>query len=307
MKHTFTILALVCAMVCMPAAAFCNTLYVIPADASGKLVVDADGDYPDKVALAESEAEVYTVDGVELPSGKFAIYAYADDTQESTFYAPPYWAVSPIPPSYPSPLILATTGSLISLAESGTYDLEFYSRNIEGISSHMLIARPTASDMAHYPAQIYLVGSGSDVVTITGNPHEGIYYALVTPPASFKISYEPRVSEDAFIFGPSGGASGNVTLKADEAVAIAYATGTDANFTVEPSAIKAQTTHLVVNLASGYIEAFSETPTGIETLKVSMPHSEYYTLTGIPLHSEPRTSGVYLRLQNGSVSKILIP
>ena len=307
MKHTFTILTLVCALCCIPSIAHGNTLYLIPADASGNLVRNADGDYPDKLVLTESADEVYTINAVDLPSGKFAIYAYADDTQESTFYAPASWAVSPIPPSYPSPLILAATGSLITLAESGTYDIEFYSRNVEGISSHMLIATPTTTDMAHYPSQIYLVGEDNDVVTLTGNPHEGIYYALVTPPAAFKISYEPRVSEDAFIFGPAEGASGNIPLNANEPVAIAYATGTNATFTVQPSAIKAQTSHIVVNLAAGYIVASTETPTGIDDVSMAGDESMYYTLAGVPLRGEPHASGVYLQVHGGIISKILIP
>ncbi len=307
MKHTFTILTFVCALLCIPSIAHANKLYIIPADASGNIVRNADGDYPDKQALTESADEVYTINAVDLPSGKFAIYAYADDTQESTFYATASWAVSPIPPSYPSPLILAVTGSLITLAESGTYDIEFYSRNMEGISSHMLIATPTTPDMAHYPSQIYLVGENNDVVTLTGNPHEGIYYALVTPPATFKISYEPRVSEDAFIFGPAGGGNGNVPLNANESVAIAYATGTNATFTVQPSAIKAHTSHIVVNLAAGYILATTEIPTGIDKVITDGDKSMYYTLAGVPLRGEPDSSGVYLRVQGGSISKILIP
>lgn len=307
MKHIHTFIVSLCAFLGMPAMAFGDSLYVIPADASGNIVKTSDGDYPGKLIFTEGPDEVFTINSVELPSGKFAIYAYADDTGYDTFYSIPPWAVSPVPPSYPNPLMIATSGTLMSVTEPGIYDLEFYSRNIEGITTHMLILTPQSEGTAKYPSQLYLVGTSSGTsVSISGNPHEGIYYGFVTPPDEFKISYEPRISEDAFIFGAADGSTGNIVLEADRQTPIKYATGTDAVFSVSPSALKAQGAHIVVNLPAGYIKVHSEIPTGVSVPEVEGITSAYYTLAGTRLLSNPTTPGIYIQVRGGKTMKVMV-
>lgn len=307
------LLSLLLAMSCSTASLFGavdNKLFVIPVDESGKVVSDGAGGYVGQIEMlpADDTGDVYSLEGVSVPNAAVALYGINSATGMYTFYGLISWAVTPAPANYPSPLVITTEGRTIALPATGTYDFEFYSRDIEGISHHMLVPKPVGEDNSiRYPSQLYLVDSSGNFEVLQGDPETGVYSGRVQVPSSFRISYEPRYNVDAFIFGPVGTSSPVVQLNDSQRQEISYAKGTGAVFDVSPVAKARTGSNIEVSLPEGYIVVSDPLITGVEDITAE-PATElqYYTVGGCPVAGTPDSSGIYIVRNGDRVCKTAI-
>lgn len=305
MKNTFVIITLLMAGMGITANANdAHKLYIIPANAEGKVEKEGAG-YKGQIQMVQDAADEnrYTVSNVAVGNGSFAIYGINEDNGSATFYGPLSWAVTPLPVNYPSPQSIAPDGQTIQLPASGTYDFEFYDRDISGISYHMLVPRPVNVDPdVKYPGKLYLVTSGDKYVELNGDPLTGIYQGKVDVPEDFRISYEPKFSIDAFIFGPTTAAD-KVVWHDNEKINIAYTKGTDAVFGSDSQA-REGSSNVAVNLPEGFILINGDVVLGLDEVKRESESVEYYNLSGMRLTTPPE-NGIYIRIADGRATKQL--
>lgn len=246
----------------------------------------------------------YTVSGVAVGNGSFAIYGINEDSGHATFYGPLGWAVTPLPVNYPSPLSIAPDGLTIKLPATGTYDFEFYDRDISGITYHMLVPRPVNVEPdVKYPGKLYLVTSDDKYVELDGDPLTGIYQGKVDVPEDFRISYEPKFSIGAFIFGPTAAAD-KVVWHDNEKINIAYTKGTDAVFESDSQARESGSSNVAVNLPEGFILINGDVVLGLDEVMRESESVEYYNLSGMRLTTPPE-NGIYIRIADGRATKQL--
>lgn len=303
MKNTFVIITLLIAGMGLTANANdAHKLYIIPANAEGKVEKEGAG-YKGQIQMVQDAADEnrYTVSNVAVGNGSFAIYGINEDNGSATFYGPLSWAVAPLPVNYPSPQSIAPDGQTIQLPASGTYDFEFYDRDISGISYHMLVPRPVNVDPdVKYPQKLYLVTSGDKYVELNGDPLTGIYQGKVEVPEDFRISYEPKFSIGAFIFGPTTAAD-KVVWHDNEKINIAYTKGTDAVFGSDSQA-RESGSNVAVNLPEGFILINGDVVLGLDEVKRESESVEYYNLSGMRLTTPPE-NGIYIRIEDGRATK----
>lgn len=305
MKNTFVIITLLTAGMGITAnASDAHKLYIIPANAEGKVEKEGAG-YKGQIQMVQDPADEnrYTVSGVAVGNGSFAIYGINEDSGHATFYGPLGWAVTPLPANYPSPLSLAPDGLTMKLPATGTYDFEFYDRDISGITYHMLVPRPVNVDPdVKYPGKLYLVTSDDKYVELDGDPLTGIYQGTVDVPENFRISYEPKFSIGAFIFGPTTAAD-KVVWHDNEKVSIAYTKGTNAVFESDSQA-REGSSNVAVNLPEGFILINGDVVLGLDEVMRESESVEYYNLSGMRLTTPPE-NGIYIRLEDGRATKQL--
>lgn len=305
MKNTFVIITLLIAgMGITTNANDAHKLYIIPANAEGKVEKEDTG-YKGQIQMVQDPADEnrYTVSGVAVGNGSFAIYGINEDSGHATFYGPLGWAVTPLPANYPSPLSIAPDGLTIKLPATGTYDFEFYDRDISGITYHMLVPRPmNVEPDVKYPGKLYLVTSGDKYVELNGDPLTGIYQGKVDVPEDFRISYEPKFDIDAFIFGPTTAAD-KVVWHDNEKINIAYTKGTDAVFESDSQAREGGS-NVAVNLPEGYILINGDVVLGLDEVMRESESVEYYNLSGMRLTTPPE-NGIYIRIADGRATKQL--
>lgn len=305
MKNTFVIITLLITGMGITANANdAHKLYIIPANAEGKVEKEGAG-YKGQIQMVQDAADEnrYTVSNVAVGNGSFAIYGINEDNGSATFYGPLSWAVTPLPVNYPSPQSIAPDGQTIQLPASGTYDFEFYDRDISGISYHMLVPRPVNVDPdVKYPQKLYLVTSGDKYVELNGDPLTGIYQGKVEVPEDFRISYEPKFSIGAFIFGPTTAAD-KVVWHDNEKINIAYTKGTDAVFGSDSQA-RESGSNVAVNLPEGFILINGDVVLGLDEVKRESESVEYYNLSGMRLTTPPE-NGIYIRIADGRATKQL--
>lgn len=306
MKNTFVIITLLITGMGITANANdAHKLYIIPANAEGKVEKEGAG-YKGQIQMVQDAADEnrYTVSNVAVGNGSFAIYGINEDNGSATFYGPLSWAVTPLPVNYPSPQSIAPDGQTIQLPASGTYDFEFYDRDISGISYHMLVPRPVNVDPdVKYPRKLYLVTSGDKYVELNGDPLTGIYQGKVDVPEDFRISYEPKFSIGAFIFGPTTAAD-KVVWHDNEKINIAYTKGTDAVFGSDSQARESGSSNVVVNLPEGFILINGDVVLGLDEVMRESEPVEYYNLSGMRLTTPPE-NGIYIRIEDGRATKQL--
>ena len=293
----------------LTASADSNKLFIVPADESGNITRNTDGTYSGQVEMVQdaSNENAYSVKDIELPYPAFAIYGINEQTGLYTFYGTTGWAVTPLPVNYPSPLIIAAEGVVMELPTAGKFDFELYDRDIEGIKYHMLIPKSADGNNAvRFPSHLYLIDSSNNSATVQGDMSTGIYQGDVALTGRFRISYEPRYNQDAFIFGPTSAGAKSVGLRDGVRVAIGYAQGTTADFYADPSVGQKGTTHVEVNLDQGYIVIGDSTPSAVEEIGVEDAPKQYYTITGLPLPGEPEQSGMYIVKQGERYSKVVV-
>lgn len=305
MKNTFVIITLLIAGMGITANANdAHKLYIIPANAEGK-VEKEDSGYKGQIQMVQDPADEnrYTVSGVAVGNGSFAIYGINEDSGLATFYGPLGWAVTPLPANYPSPLSIAPDGLTIKLPATGTYDFEFYDRDISGITYHMLVPRPVNVEPdVKYPGKLYLVTSDDKYVELDGDPLIGIYQGKVEVPEYFRISYEPKFSIGAFIFGPTTAAD-KVVWHDNEKISIAYTKGTDAVFESDSQA-REGSSNVAVNLPEGFILINGDVVLGLDEVMRESESVEYYNLSGMRLTTPPE-NGIYIRIADGRATKQL--
>lgn len=305
MKNTFVIITLLIAGMGITANANdAHKLYIIPANAEGKVEKEDTG-YKGQIQMVQDPADEnrYTVSGVAVGNGSFAIYGINEDSGHATFYGPLGWAVTPLPANYPSPLSIAPDGLTIKLPATGTYDFEFYDRDISGIIYHMLVPRPVNVEPdVKYPGKLYLVTSDDKYVELDGDPLTGIYQGKVEVPEDFRISYEPKFSIGAFIFGPITAAD-KVVWHDNEKVSIAYTKGTDAVFESDSQA-REGSSNVAVNLPEGFILINGDVVLGLDEVMRESESVEYYNLSGMRLTTPPE-NGIYIRIADGRATKQL--
>lgn len=305
MKNTFVIITLLIAGMGITANANdAHKLYIIPANAEGKVEKEDTG-YKGQIQMVQDPADEnrYTVSGVAVGNGSFAIYGINEDSGHATFYGPLGWAVTPLPANYPSPLSIAPDGLTIKLPATGTYDFEFYDRDISGITYHMLVPRPVNVEPdVKYPGKLYLVTSDDKYVELDGDPLTGIYQGKVEVPEDFRISYEPKFSIGAFIFGPTTAAD-KVVWHDNEKISIAYTKGTDAVFESDSQA-REGSSNVAVNLPEGYILINGDVVLGLDEVIRESESVEYYNLSGMRLTTPPE-NGIYIRIADGRATKQL--
>lgn len=305
MKNTFVIITLLIAgMGITTNANDAHKLYIIPANAEGKVEKEDTG-YKGQIQMVQDPADEnrYTVSGVAVGNGSFAIYGINEDSGYATFYGPLGWAVTPLPANYPSPLSIAPDGLTIKLPATGTYDFEFYDRDISGITYHMLVPRPmNVEPDVKYPGKLYLVTSDDKYVELDGDPLTGIYQGKVEVPEDFRISYEPKFSIGAFIFGPTTAAD-KVVWHDNEKISIAYTKGTDAVFESDSQA-REGSSNVAVNLPEGFILINGDVVLGLDEVMRESESVEYYNLSGMRLTTPPE-NGIYIRIADGRATKQL--
>lgn len=305
MKNTFVIITLLIAGMGITANANdAHKLYIIPANAEGKVEKEDTG-YKGQIQMVQDPADEnrYTVSGVAVGNGSFAIYGINEDSGHATFYGPLGWAVTPLPANYPSPLSIAPDGLTIKLPATGTYDFEFYDRDISGITYHMLVPRPmNVEPDVKYPGKLYLVTSDDKYVELDGDPLTGIYEGKVEVPEDFRISYEPKFSIGAFIFGPTTAAD-KVVWHDNEKISIAYTKGTDAVFESD-SQTRESGSNVAVNLPEGFILINGDVVLGLDEVMRESESVEYYNLSGMRLTTPPE-NGIYIRIADGRATKQL--
>lgn len=305
MKNTFVIITLLIAgMGITTNANDAHKLYIIPANAEGKVEKEDIG-YKGQIQMVQDPADEnrYTVSGVAVGNGSFAIYGINEDSGHATFYGPLGWAVTPLPANYPSPLSIAPDGLTIKLPATGTYDFEFYDRDISGITYHMLVPRPmNVEPDVKYPGKLYLVTSDDKYVELDGDPLTGIYQGKVEVPEDFRISYEPKFSIGAFIFGPTTAAD-KVVWHDNEKISIAYTKGTDAVFESDSQA-REGSSNVAVNLPEGFILINGDVVLGLDEVMRESESVEYYNLSGMRLTTPPE-NGIYIRIADGRATKQL--
>ncbi len=305
MKNTFVIITLLIAgMGITTNANDAHKLYIIPANAEGKVEKEDTG-YKGQIQMVQDPADEnrYTVSGVAVGNGSFAIYGINEDSGHATFYGPLGWAVTPLPANYPSPLSIAPDGLTIKLPATGTYDFEFYDRDISGITYHMLVPRPmNVEPDVKYPGKLYLVTSDDKYVELDGDPLTGIYQGKVEVPEDFRISYEPKFSIGAFIFGPTTAAD-KVVWHDNEKISIAYTKGTDAVFESDSQA-REGSSNVAVNLPEGFILINGDVVLGLDEVMRESESVEYYNLSGMRLTTPPE-NGIYIRIADGRATKQL--
>lgn len=305
MKNTFVIITLLIAGMGITANANdAHKLYIIPANAEGKVEKEDTG-YKGQIQMVQDPADEnrYTVSGVAVGNGSFAIYGINEDSGHATFYGPLGWAVTPLPANYPSPLSIAPDGLTIKLPATGTYDFEFYDRDISGITYHMLVPRPVDVEPdVKYPGKLYLVTSDDKYVELDGDPLTGIYQGKVEVPEDFRISYEPKFSIGAFIFGPTTAAD-KVVWHDNEKISIAYTKGTDAVFESDSQA-REGSSNVAVNLPEGFILINGDVVLGLDEVMRESESVEYYNLSGMRLTTPPE-NGIYIRIADGRATKQL--
>lgn len=305
MKNTFVIITLLITGMGITANANdAHKLYIIPANAEGKVEKEGAG-YKGQIQMVQDPADEnrYTVSGVAVGNGSFAIYGINEDSGHATFYGPLGWAVTPLPANYPSPLSIAPDGLTIKLPATGTYDFEFYDRDISGITYHMLVPRPmNVEPDVKYPGKLYLVTSDDKYVELDGDPLTGIYQGTVDVPENFRISYEPKFSIGAFIFGPTTAAD-KVVWHDNEKISIAYTKGTDAVFE-SVSQAREGSSNVAVNLPEGFILINGDVVLGLDEVMRESESVEYYNLSGMRLTTPPE-NGIYIRIADGRATKQL--
>lgn len=305
MKNTFVIITLLIAgMGITTNANDAHKLYIIPANTEGKVEKEDTG-YKGQIQMVQDPADEnrYTVSGVAVGNGSFAIYGINEDNGSATFYGPLGWAVTPLPANYPSPLSIAPDGLTIKLPATGTYDFEFYDRDISGITYHMLVPRPmNVEPDVKYPGKLYLVTSDDKYVELDGDPLTGIYQGKVEVPEDFRISYEPKFSIGAFIFGPTTAAD-KVVWHDNEKISIAYTKGTDAVFESDSQA-REGSSNVAVNLPEGFILINGDVVLGLDEVMRESESVEYYNLSGMRLTTPPE-NGIYIRIADGRATKQL--
>lgn len=305
MKNTFVIITLLITGMGITANANdAHKLYIIPANAEGKVEKEGAG-YKGQIQMVQDPADEnrYTVSGVAVGNGSFAIYGINEDSGHATFYGPLGWAVTPLPANYPSPLSIAPDGLTIKLPATGTYDFEFYDRDISGITYHMLVPRPmNVEPDVKYPGKLYLVTSDDKYVELDGDPLTGIYQGTVDVPENFRISYEPKFSIGAFIFGPTTAAD-KVVWHDNEKISIAYTKGTDAVFESDSQA-REGSSNVAVNLPEGFILINGDVVLGLDEVMRESESVEYYNLSGMRLTTPPE-NGIYIRIADGRATKQL--
>lgn len=305
MKNTFVIITLLIAgMGITTNANDAHKLYIIPANAEGKVEKEDTG-YKGQIQMVQDPADEnrYTVSGVAVGNGSFAIYGINEDSGHATFYGPLGWAVTPLPANYPSPLSIAPDGLTIKLPATGTYDFEFYDRDISGITYHMLVPRPmNVEPDVKYPGKLYLVTSDDKYVELDGDPLTGIYQGKVEVPEDFRISYEPKFSIGAFIFGPTTAAD-KVVWHDNEKISIAYTKGTDAVFESDSQA-REGSSNVAVNLPEGFILINGDVVLGLDEVMRESESVEYYNMSGMRLTTPPE-NGIYIRIADGRATKQL--
>lgn len=305
MKNTFVIITLLMAGMGITANANdAHKLYIIPANAEGKVEKEGAG-YKGQIQMVQDAADEnrYTVSNVAVGNGSFAIYGINEDNGSATFYGPLSWAVTPLPVNYPSPQSIAPDGQTIQLPASGTYDFEFYDRDISGIPYHMLVPRPmNVEPDVKYPGKLYLVTSDDKYVELDGDPLTGIYQGKVEVPEDFRISYEPKFSIGAFIFGPTTAAD-KVVWHDNEKISIAYTKGTDAVFESDSQA-REGSSNVAVNLPEGFILINGDVVLGLDEVMRESESVEYYNLSGMRLTTPPE-NGIYIRIADGRATKQL--
>lgn len=305
MKNTFVIITLLIAGMGITANANdAHKLYIIPANAEGKVEKEDTG-YKGQIQMVQDPADEnrYTASGVAVGNGSFAIYGINEDSGHATFYGPLGWAVTPLPANYPSPLSIAPDGLTIKLPATGTYDFEFYDRDISGITYHMLVPRPmNVEPDVKYPGKLYLVTSDDKYVELDGDPLTGIYQGKVEVPEDFRISYEPKFSIGAFIFGPTTAAD-KVVWHDNEKISIAYTKGTDAVFESDSQA-REGSSNVAVNLPEGFILINGDVVLGLDEVMRESESVEYYNLSGMRLTTPPE-NGIYIRIADGRATKQL--
>lgn len=305
MKNTFVIITLLIAGMGLTANANdAHKLYIIPANAEGKVEKEGAG-YKGQIQMVQDPTDEnrYTVSNVAVGNGSFAIYGINEDNGSATFYGPLSWAVAPLPVNYPSPQSIAPDGQTIQLPASGTYDFEFYDRDISGIPYHMLVPRPVNVDPdVKYPQKLYLVTSGDKYVELNGDPLTGIYQGKVEVPEDFRISYEPKFDMGVFIFGPTAAAD-KVVWHDNEKITIAYTKGTDAVFESDSQA-RESGSNVAVNLPEGFILINGDVVLGLDEVMRESESVEYYNLSGMRLTTPPE-NGIYIRIADGRATKQL--
>lgn len=292
-------------------------LFIIPTDADGNIgSPDSDNNYEGMRVMTDNGNNHLTISGVTLPHASFAIYAKSSTTNYSTFYSPAAIYVQPIPLNVPSPLTICPKQT-IALMEPGTYDFDFYSRDIDGIATHMIIVTSAeGTDVPQYPASLFMVSgtSSSDVVEIPGSATTGYYHAEVPVVDNFRLSYEKTYNIDAFIYGPTEG-SGVVTLNSNEREPISYATNTSATFVIDQAArnLTTNSVYMYVRLNSpgkstqGYIRVSPEALSGVEDIAADdNAPAVYYTISGTPLPGTPDRAGLYIMRKGGVSQKVIL-
>lgn len=306
MKNTFVIITLLIAGMGITAnASDAHKLYIIPANAEGKVEKEGAG-YKGQIQMVQDPTDEnrYTVSNVAVGNGSFAIYGINEDNGSATFYGSLSWAVTPLPVNYPSPQLIAPDGQTIQLPASGTYDFEFYDRDISGNPYHMLVPRPVNVEPdVKYPEKLYLVTSDDKYVELDGNPLTGIYQGNVNVPEDFRISYEPKFDIDAFIFGPTTAAD-KVVWHDNEKINIAYTKGTDAVFESDSQERESGDSNVAVNLPEGYIRINGDAVLGLGDVQAKNSTVKYYNLSGLRLTAPPE-NGIYIRIEDGRATKQL--
>ena len=167
----------------------------------------------------------------------------------------------------------------------------------------MLVPRPVNVDPdVKYPQKLYLVTSGDKYVELNGDPLTGIYQGKVEVPEDFRISYEPKFSIGAFIFGPTTAAD-KVVWHDNEKISIAYTKGTDAVFESDSQA-REGSSNVAVNLPEGFILINGDVVLGLDEVMRESESVEYYNLSGMRLTTPPE-NGIYIRIADGRATKQL--
>lgn len=284
--------------------------YIIVADNLGNLDKDADGNYKDMTQLTPvgvGESIHYTAT-IDVPSGKFAVYARDSKGVNMTFYRVASWAVSdPIVADYPNPLGIfpSDDGAAMNLPAPGNYTFDFFDRAEIGEAYHQITA--TYNDGQVYPSQIYLI-SGNDKVTVPEISSVPGTYLVTTPiPADFTISYEPRAYE-IYEFGPESAAS--ASLENGVASRIGYMENTSSAFHVGTT-VRNVTSNcdILISLVPDnmFIQVTPPGMSGIEDAGAEPVEAEYYTLAGISVgHGAPSEPGIYVKRCGASVDKVVV-
>lgn len=279
-------------------------VFLIPVGSDGTADEDA------KIEMTRSDSDTFVAKEVSIEYG-FIIRGYDSSSGLSTDYSLSSWAVSPAVVGWLNPLN-GTGQSYIAVAETGSYDVYFYSRQDTDYSLSMCeLKYSSAPDATTYPDAIYLVPSSGQKIRIDGS--NGVYTATVTLPASFKIAYEPNYKYEAFIFG-SATSDSPVVLQPGIAAELAYAQNTASTFSYDSTAPVNSDgqTQVTIDLASPTytITVSSGIETGIGNVDATSDKavSVIYDTFGRQIENDAtKHPGIYIvRYSTGETSKMLV-
>lgn len=171
-----------------------NPPYVVPVGTDGK---------PDDAARVQMSevGDHYEITKVEIAEGGF-LFAGIGST-EGSYYSLTGCAVNPPVYALPNPLSISGGQQTPIKVEPGTYDISFYTRDSSQSGYHqMLIVPSDTPEGPYYPGTLYLLSSTGVLNTISGTNGEYILSENL-PTVPFRISYEPQIGTNTYIFGPT--------------------------------------------------------------------------------------------------------